>query len=248
MMKYTLISGLKFMARKGVDMNDLLTLKCKICHRDYGLNTANRKLYETQVVQENSVCPLCESKVKRVSISLTCSKCKHLFKTKILLSNQNKYGLTWECPQCTSNSLPQPKITEEKKDCVELNCDDCRLERGVCCQPELACSLSKNFARFDTGGLFYLRDGATILSVHAIDKNRKDVHCLKHTLLYRKKYAIASRNRIVVRQRLGSKKTFVTNIIVYGYNAHEHKFNVVFDEKFKKGTDWIVPTRNFLLK
>lgn len=228
-------------------MNELLTLKCKVCHKDYHVNTGNRGLFESPLVQENSVCPLCDGKVKKIMISLTCAKCKHPFKTKVLVENKEKYGPKWECPACLSNGMTQPKVTE-KKDCVELNCQDCKAERGVCMHPELNCTIAKNFPRFGNGDLFYLKDGATILSVHAIDGNRKDIHCFEYTLLYRNKYALSPRNHVIIRQRLGSKKGFVTNVIVYKYNAHEHKFNVVFDEKFAKGADWIVPTRDFLLK
>jgi len=228
-------------------VNELINIKCKVCHQERAVNTANRKLFESQIVQENYVCMLCDGKVKKMMISLICAKCKHPFKTKILAVNKDKYGSMWECPACMSNAIAQPKVTE-KKNCIELNCADCKVERGVCVHPELNCTLSKNFPRFGNGDLFYLKDGATILSVHAIDESRPDIHCFEYTILYRNKYALSPRNHVIIRQRLGSKKSFMTNVIVYKYNAHEHKFNVVFDEKFDKGKDWIVPMRDFLLK
>ena len=229
-------------------MTTTITMRCTICHKDYPVNTTNTKMYDSPVVKDNGVCLLCSGKDQRMKIVLTCSKCGHVFQTRVLIANKDKYNGDWECPMCISNSLPQIKTVVEKKNSIELNCNECRLERGVCFHPELNCSLVKHFAQFSIGDLCLVKDGCTVLSVHNVSKDRDDIHCFEYTLLYKSNYSLSPKNVVIVKQRMGSKKQFTTNIIVYVYDKSKHQFNVALDKTYKKGEDWIVETRDFLLK
>ena len=229
-------------------MTSTIAMRCTVCHKDYSVNTTNAKMYESPVVKDNGVCSSCSVKTQKVKIVLTCSKCGHVFQTRVLSVNKNKYNGTWECPMCISNSLPQTKTAVEKKNSIELNCNECRLERGVCFHPELNCSLVKYFAQFSSGDIYSVKKECTVLSVHKVNKDRDDVHCFEYTLLYKSNYSLSPNNVVIVKQRIGSKKQFTTNIIVYVYNKSKHQFNIALDKIYKKGDDWIVPTRDFLLR
>ena len=164
-------------------MAECIKVKCVVCHRDVLVYTNDKKLHQSKIVTENKVCKLCEPNVSRIRVVLKCSKCQHDFQTKVLTENKDKYGADWVCPMCVSNDLPQVKSKEEKKKCVELNCDGCRVGRGVCVHPELNCTLSKSFARFGTGDLYSVKKACTVLSVHNVIAKRKDVHCFEYTPL-----------------------------------------------------------------
>ena len=228
-------------------MTSTVAMKCAVCHKEYLVNVNDTKMYESPIVMDNGLCPSCRVKTQRVKLVLTCSKCGHVFQTSVLAVNRDKYNDKWECPMCISNSLPQVKTAVEKKNSIELNCDGCRLERGVCFHPELNCSLAKHFAQFSSGDIYSVKKECTVLSVHKIIKDRDDIHCFEYTLLYKSNYGLAPTNVVIVKQRRGSKKQFTTNIIVYVYDKSKHQFNTAIDKTYKKGEDWIVPTRDFLL-
>ncbi len=227
-------------------MLTLISLNCVVCHNDFPINTNNKAMYESPIVKENAVCPTCLTGVVRIKVVLACAKCKTPFQTKVLAMNKDKYTDKWLCPLCVSNGTP--KTEARKRDCAELNCPECKVRRGVCSQPKLNCTLSRSFVPFGNGNLYSTRKECTILSVHQIDKDRDDIHCLGYTPLYKSEYAIAPENFVIIKQRIGSRKQFVTNIIVYRYSQSHRKFEVALNKKFDKGSDWILPVKDFLLE
>jgi hypothetical protein len=203
-------------------------------------------MYESPIVRENAVCNSCLTEVVRIRVSLVCAKCKTPFQTKVLAINKDKYTDKWLCPLCVSNGAPKTEV-HNKRDCAELNCPECRVKRGVCSQPKLNCTLSRGFVPFGNGDLYSTRKECTILSVHCIDKDRDDIHCFGYTPLYKSEYSISPSNFVIIKQRVGSRKQFVTNIIVYRYNQGGRKFEVALNKKFDRGADWILPVKDFLL-
>lgn len=225
-------------------MTDTLELKCMVCHKNFPINTNNRKLYESNIIKDNAVCPKCSTHINRIKMLLECSKCGHKFQTRILTENKEKYANGWKCPLCIDNNIEKEEI---KGKFIELNCAGCQLQRGVCSQPKLNCTLSKNMVAFNSSDLYSVERECTMMSIHNVDKHRDDIHCFGYTLLYKSEYMISRDNSILLKQRIGSKKKFITNIVVYRYNQKLHKFGLALDEKFKKGKDWIVPIKKFLL-
>jgi len=225
-------------------MMETLNFSCVVCHQSFPINTNNKALYQSEVVRKNAVCPRCLCSVNRIKITLKCAKCSHEFQTKVLMSNKDNYTDKWLCPLCASNGAPKSEVGKNR---IELNCGGCRVERGVCTYPDLGCTLSREFITFGNGDLYSLNRECTILSIHEIDKSRDDIHCLNYTLLYKAKCSLSPSNSVIIKQRVGSRKSFVTNILVYRFDKSKSKFGVVLNKKFERGKDWIVPVRDFLL-
>lgn len=222
-------------------------MTCVVCHKPFGIGTTNVKLYDLPVVRENAICPKCDIRIKnKVKLVLTCVKCKHVFQTKVLDINKDKYAKDWLCPMCLSNEMPKSESKNGKS--IELNCGGCQIERGVCKYPQLGCTHSKHFVPFGNGNLYSLNKDCTILSVHSLNKDRDDIHCLNYTLLSKAECSIAPNNSIIIKQRMGSRKNFVTNVIVYRFNSTDNKFGIAFENKFEKGKDWIIEVKKFLLE
>jgi hypothetical protein len=212
-----------------------------VCHRDFKVTTSTPEIYSHPIIKDNYVCPLCESKVTKLKVTLTCNKCKKEFRTKILMENKEKYSPEWECPFCVK--------VEDKRDkrrkTLELNCDCCKSKRGLCFQPDLNCTLSSDYVVF--GGakeLYSTKKDCTILSVDSVDMSRDDIHSIKYSMLYNDKYLVSTHNIVFIKQRLGSKKNFKNKVTLYSFNKEKKKFMQSYEQTFDKGVDWIVPTRD----
>lgn len=225
-------------------MNKIVPIRCTICHKIKEVNATDERLYKSPIVTDNYVCPSCTADVKRVKIKLTCSKCKTTFCTRVLVMHKDKYGADWVCPICSAGSGTIKKgIT--KNTGVAVDCVWCQHKRGVCPHPEVNCLLAKGFVAFSSSDLYSIKKVCTIMSISRVYKKRDDIHCFRYSLLYKTRYLIAPENLVLIKHRDGSKKNFITNVIVYKYK--KSKFEVVYNEKFNKGVDWVKPTRNFII-
>ena len=221
-----------------------VTVRCVVCHKDKTIPTGIRPTYDLPVVRDNYVCMLCSLDVKRVKVALVCSKCGHKFQTRILLANKDKYNKDWLCPACIGGGAA---VVPSKK-CAKQNCAECRADKGVCYHPELECPLVRGFFKFGNGDLYSLSKECTIMSVHEVNPQRSDIHCFKYVSLYKSTYLLSPNNFAVIKQRIGSKKKFTTNVIVYKHSEEAKKFVLVYDQKFERGGAWMVAIRDFLIE
>jgi len=225
-------------------MSEIVTLRCTSCHKPQNVNTNNSRMYSDTVIIDNFVCPLCMGKSDRIKIVLVCAKCNRTFQTRVFKENADKYTSNWLCPACVNSS--NFSHTKHKK-LVEVGCQGCNVVHGLCLHPELNCVHSKNYAPFDTADLYSDKKQNKIMFIHDIDKSRDDIHSLKFIVMYKKKYSVSNRGVVLIKQRIGSKKNFTTNIILYKSKEDNHGVEVVYDKSFKKCDDWIVPTRNKIM-
>ena len=215
-------------------------LKCKICHKNDKINTNDDDLYKSEIVINNYICCHCALKTKQIKIKLICENCKIEFITKILFSNKDMY-LNWKCPKCSSNII---KNVERSKTNTEMNCGTCHIKLGVCNHPELDCCKSNELTPFTNNRLYALKDSddCSILSICKMNYSRNDIHALKFIPLFKNDYLIAKNNLILIRQRLKSKKNYVTNVIIYKFDKN---WNEVFNKNFNKGINWVEEILNF---
>ncbi len=222
----------------------VVQIRCTICHKIKDIDTTDERLYKSPIVIDNYVCSPCSTDVKRIKVKLTCSKCKATFCTKIFVEHKDKYGANWVCPVCSAgNGEVKKGIT--KATGVAVGCVWCQHKRGVCPHPDVNCLLAKGFVSFNSSDLYSIKKVCTVMSISRVHKKRDDIHCLSYSLLYKTNYSISPENLVLIKHREGSKKNFVTNVIVYRFK--KSKFEVVFNEKFDKGTDWIKPTKKFIM-
>lgn len=216
-------------------------MRCKICHKINEVNTRDENLYKSSTVKDNYVCYYCSQTVKRIKLHLTCKKCQKQFTTRVLLQNQNIYN-DWVCSLCDDKPIEKNTLKIS-----ELACSSCRVDNGTCHHPELPCSLSKNFVEFLSNFLCSIKgsDDCSILSIYGIDKSRLDIHALKYVPLFKNQYSVSPNNLVLIRQRLNSKKNYITNILIYNFNK---KWNEVYNEKFDKGMNWTENVIRFLIK
>ena len=220
----------------------MINVTCKICHKSQSVNANNSALYDLPVVIDNFVCYLCSQKIKLVKLSLTCDKCKSVFCTKVLESNRSNYN-SWVCPTCVSNTIKKSII--KGANLSELKCSVCFQKDGVCNHPELPCSLASKFVPFINSGLYSVKNSkdCSILSISEVDNKRTDIHAFKYKPLHKTNYLIATNNLVLLRQRVNSKKNFVTKVILYGY---KDKWYEMFCHNYVKGENWVVGVLEFI--
>lgn len=218
-----------------------VSLICTVCHKHYVVSTSNPHLFETELIKENSVCVFCSGKANRVTLRLVCCVCKREFQTKVLAKNRDKY-LSWKCPVCINADGPAVKSKGKTKE-LELDCDLCMRKSGVCQFPELGCSTTADWLFFGNGDLSSLKKSCSIFSVHGVDKERDDIHFFKYSMLVKSKYKLRPTNLVIIKQRLGSRANYVTNIIVFAGDKKVGKFVVISDKKYPRGADWVLPTK-----
>jgi len=206
-------------------------VECVVCHRYYKITSFNPEMYSHPIIKNNFVCIICEKQVTKLKVVLSCTKCKKEFHT----------STDWECPFCTK----PVDIRDKRKKMLELDCDGCKENKGVCIQPDLSCVFSVKFVVFGGASeLYSTKKSCTVLSISGVDMEREDIHSMKYIMLCNPKYSIAINNIILVKQRIGSKKNFNNKISLYRYEQKKKNFVLDCENDYYKGTDWIVPTRN----
>jgi len=218
-----------------------VNVECVVCHREYKISSFNPEMYSHPLIKNNFVCILCENKVTKLKVVLSCTKCKKTFNTKILLENRDKYDTKWECPFCT---VPDD-VRDKRKKSDYLSCDGCKEKKGVCVQPDLLCSYSTKYSVFGGASeLYSSKKECTVLSIDKIDMTRDDIHTLKYVMLCNPKYSVATDNVILVKQRVGSKKNFSNKVGLYKFSQNKKRFLLNCEKSYERGNDWIVPTRD----
>jgi len=208
---------------------------CSMCHREFDGDHS----------QPVNVCPDCSNRTHKIRIPLTCSRCKHTFQTQIRIEDRSRYTSNWVCPACSSNETS--KLSRKARRREDRACPECKVDRGICFYPDTNCSRAVRFVPFNSTGLYSVRKENTILSINKVVPTREDIHCMNYTLLYQSGYLLSPNNTILIKQRIGSRKHFITNVMLYKYCKEKSKFVVVFDKNFDRGVNWVVAVRNFLL-
>ncbi len=217
----------------------IITMICCICHKSFKINVNEEGVYSSQVVRDNCVCTHCARITKRIRIVLKCKVCSKEFQTKVLIGNIGKYS-DFTCPACIKPKDQRDHRCKNK----EFNCDACKVKSGVCFKPELSCTLSAGFILFDGSNLYSIKKENTLLAVDKVDVGREDIHALHYTMLYGPRYLLSKNSVVVMKQRTGSKKGFVTNVVIYGHKPRTKQFVVLSDINYERGNNWIPPTRD----
>lgn len=217
----------------------MITMTCSCCHRDFEINANNEKVYDSPLIKENWVCLFCFPNVVMQKIHLKCTDCGAQFSTRILKHNLSKYE-AWRCPQCVA-----PKLTSsQSKKLVDSKCNQCKIDSGVCCNPDVECEYNKGFAFFDPCMLSDHKESNTsVLLVTAVDRTRDDIHSFKYSPVTCK--TMFSKDNFVVIKEKATKGE--TRVVVYTNVADVglHKFS---DKMYGKGENWIVGVREELTK